>query len=59
MEKITYDKQSIEVILNILNTMNVLGIENATKLVQVFELLKQYEIQNDVKSDILKQDGDE
>jgi len=39
-----YKSEIIENALNILNTIPIVGIENASRMVQIFELLKQYTI---------------
>ena len=44
-QRIIYDIQTIETILNLLNTLPIVGIDSANKMVKVFDLLKQYEVE--------------
>ena len=43
-KELLYKSEIIENALNILNTIPIVGIENASRMVQIFELLKQYTI---------------
>jgi len=44
-QRIIYDINTIETVLNLLNTLPIVGIDSANKMVKVFDLLKQYEVE--------------
>lgn len=39
MDKLTYSKEAIERLLNIINTLPFQGFQNASKLVEIFNIL--------------------
>ena len=39
MEKITYSKENIEQMLNVLNSMSFTGFQDAQKIVMIFNIL--------------------
>ena len=44
-QRIIYDINTVETVLNLLNTLPIVGIDSANKMVKVFDLLKQYEVE--------------
>jgi len=49
-QRIIYDINTVETVLNLLNTLPIVGIDSANKMVKVFDLLKQYEVEAEKES---------
>lgn len=51
MDKLSYSKESIERLLNIINTLPIQGFQQASKIVEIFQILNNPIKENDIKKE--------
>ncbi len=54
MDKFTYTKQQIDRILNLINTFTFTGISEASKIIEIVNILNSFEKDEDGKEESIK-----